>query len=204
MIRFAYLANIMGNPDESLVVELEAMSRELSSKNYAEQPEVFTNAVKFINSMETSPSCHRLATATLLRSCRSIRPPDERNEEDPGTVERLNKVKSIFAARLAVCELTDADAVIPRECNSLQIRENSDKGSVAKRFTTRTKYYKAHDELTEDGYNDSNLEVSSCLKALESRPQWWTSYSNARQNAVIMCEATRSEIEKGKLKLINL
>ena len=203
MIRYAYLVNMMENPDESLTVELEAMTRELSSKNHAEQPEIFTNAMKFISSMEASPSCHRLATTTLLRSCRSIRPPDDRSEENLGTVERLNRVKSLFAARLAVCELTDANAVIPRQCNSLQFREDSDKGSVMKRFTTRDKYYKAHDKVIEDDYNDSNLEVSSCLGALESRPQWWTSYSNARQNAVVMCEATRSEIEKGKLKFIN-
>lgn len=194
----------MGNPDESLAIELEAMGRELSSKKYAQQSEVLTNAMKFINSMETSPSCHRLATATLLRSCQSIRPPDDRSEEDTSTIERLNRVKSIFAARLAVCELTDANAVIPSQCNSLKTRENPAKSWVRKRFTTGENNFKAHEELAEDNYDESDLEVSNCLNALESRPQWWTSYSNARQNAVVMCEATRSEIEKGKLRSSNL
>lgn len=201
---YAYLVSVMENPDESLAVELEAMSRELSSKKYAEQSEVFTNAMKFINSMETSPSCHRLATATLLRSCKSIRPPDDRNEEDLSTIERLNRVKSIFAARLAVCELTDANAIIPSQCNSLQPRENFAGSWVRKRFTTGENGHKAYEELAEDYYDEPNLGVSSCLNALESRPQWWTSYSNARQNAVIMCEATRSEIEKGKLRSSSL
>jgi len=34
---------------------------------------------------------------------------------------------------------------------------------------------------------------------LESRPQWWISYSNARQNAVLMCHAARHEVEKDEM-----
>lgn len=179
------------------------MTREISSNKHAEQPEVFTNAINFINSMESSPSCYRLATANLLRSCRSIHPLDDSSGKPPSTVERLNRVKSMFAARLAVCELTDANAVIPQQCNSVQDRNHHREGSILKRLTTRAKYHKTYDDLNDDDdYGNSNLEVSNCLGALESRPQWWTSYSNARQNAVVMCEATRSETEKGKYMFI--
>ncbi|KAI9925205.1 hypothetical protein MW887_006125 [Aspergillus wentii] len=41
--------------------------------------------------------------------------------------------------------------------------------------------------------------LGSCLKSLESRPQWWTSYSNSRQNAVVICQAARVENEKEEL-----
>lgn len=42
-------------------------------------------------------------------------------------------------------------------------------------------------------------ELEACLKSLESRPQWWTSYSNSRQNAMVICQATRVEMEKEEL-----
>lgn len=38
-----------------------------------------------------------------------------------------------------------------------------------------------------------------CLRALESRPQWWTSYSNSRQNAMVICQAARIETEREEL-----
>ena len=41
--------------------------------------------------------------------------------------------------------------------------------------------------------------LEQCLKALESRPQWWTSYSNSRQNAMVICQASRIEVEKEEL-----
>lgn len=43
--------------------------------------------------------------------------------------------------------------------------------------------------------------IRECLQSLESRPQWWTSYSNSRQNAAIMCQAARADIEKGMLNI---
>jgi hypothetical protein len=41
--------------------------------------------------------------------------------------------------------------------------------------------------------------LEQCLKTLESRPQWWTSYSNSRQNALVICHASRIETEKQEL-----
>lgn len=41
--------------------------------------------------------------------------------------------------------------------------------------------------------------VEQCLKALESRPQSWTSYSNSRQNAMVVCQAAQIETEKEEL-----
>ena len=188
---------MMERADESLALELEAMTRGISSNSHTEKPDVITNAMKFITSMESSPSCHRLATATLLRSCRSIRP-NSNNQGKSDTADRLDRVKSIFAARLAVCELIDANAIIPHQCDSLKAQDHPEKSSILKRFTTSTTYHPKNEVLNQSE-DEPTLKLSSCLGALESRPQWWTSYSNARQNAVAVCEATRTEIEKGKI-----
>ncbi|GKZ81696.1 hypothetical protein AnigIFM56816_006218 [Aspergillus niger] len=42
-------------------------------------------------------------------------------------------------------------------------------------------------------------QLESCLRSLESRPQWWTSYSNSRQNAVVICQAARFENEREEI-----
>ena len=189
--------NTAGKADESLTLELEAMTRGIASKSGMDRPEVFSSAIRFISSMETSPSCHKLATVTLLRSCQSIHP-NSNQKGKAGVAERLDRVKSIFAARLAVCELIDANAAIPHQCNSLQVQVHLEKRSMLKRFTTSSSSNRENTVSNESG-DEPSLEISNCLGALESRPQWWTSYSNARQNAIAICEATRSEVEKGKV-----
>ena len=89
----------------------------------------------------------------------------------------MDDLKSVYATRLAICELRSAGAPIPPKCESFAPALNNDKG-------------KAYDK-------GDNRDLSHCLKSLESRPQWWTSYSNNKQNAIVMCRAARVEIEKG-------
>lgn len=120
----------------------------------------------------------------LLTSCQSLG-----SSETSGGAEiahTLDRVKSIYAARLALCELSGAGATIPLSCSSIRI---------------------ASDRI----YNESAMDptdiaddvaapiVEGCLRGLESRPQWWTSYSNSRQNAIVICQAARIEIEKEDL-----
>jgi hypothetical protein len=47
-------------------------------------------------------------------------------------------------------------------------------------------------------------DLEQCLRSLESRPQWWTSYSNNRQNAMIICQASRIETEKEEMLGLHL
>jgi len=155
------------------------------------RPDSFINALRIITSLETSPSCHRLATSTLIDSCRSLEA--DRAQRDASNLA-LDSVKSTFAARLAVCELQGASALIPHDCVVMTAKVQSSglkcmlpgKNCPAKGASTLLQ----HVEI-------SSNQVGKCLKALESRPQWWTSYSNARQNAVVICQAARAEVEKG-------
>ncbi|KAK5141615.1 hypothetical protein LTR04_002533, partial [Oleoguttula sp. CCFEE 6159] len=145
----------------------------------------------------TSPSCNRIATATLLNSCSSL---DAHGGADKSSTESiLDEVKSVYAARLAVCELTGAKATIPDQCSSFVPVERDGKRQGFGGFLRRKGRRSKATEYTADYDDITEVQLEQCLRALESRPQWWTSYSNARQNAVIMCQATRSEIEKDEL-----
>lgn len=155
------------------------------------RPETFTNALRIIGSLETSPSCHRIATSTLIDSCQLLEAIGESHDK-PNVA--LDSVKSIYAARLAVCELQGASALVPSECLIMVPRPQSN-GFKCMLPGRRCQDKKASGILQHPDV--SQRQIGKCLKALESRPQWWTSYSNARQNAVVICQAARSELEKG-------
>ena len=122
--------------------------------------------------MQSAPSCNRRATSSLLASCQSIEGPSSSAEI------KLDDLRSAYATMLAICELRSAGAPLPPDCGSFSMVLDSD----------QSKAYDNHDKR--------NLNL--CLKSLESRPQWWTSYSNNKQNAAVICQAARIDIEKGE------
>ncbi|KAI4120263.1 MAG: hypothetical protein LQ338_007140, partial [Usnochroma carphineum] len=153
------------------------------------QSHVYTQALQLLDSLRASPSCNRLAASTLIHSCQSI---DGSASEAEESQENL---KSIYAAQLAICEIKDAGSRPPGTCEpflpdrhlqlSRKLTEGSDQHGGAARPLMR--------------------KLGPCLQSLESRPQHWTSYSNNRQNAVVMCQAARIYIEKGRfIRLIRV
>lgn len=107
------------------------------------------------------------------------------------THETLDRIRSVYAARLAICELDGAGASVPSPCLPVTATPSTTKSRFG--FTAK---FKAANNGT-DSVPSELLE--QCLRALESRPQWWTSYSNNRQNAMVICQASRMEVEQEEL-----
>ncbi|KAL4922442.1 hypothetical protein BDW62DRAFT_197116 [Aspergillus aurantiobrunneus] len=149
--------------------------------------ELFTKALTLLESIKSSPSCNRIAATKLVTSCQSIgRTPD--TPGDSHTYLALENFRSLYAVRLAICELNGAGISIPPPCHPVNVLPPPRKGI----FGRHTK----NSPTTSDCDTVSKKELEPCLKSLESRPQWWTSYSNSRQNAIVICQASRSEIDK--------
>ena len=169
---------VKGPSEGGTATDLTALVRPSPTENSA----VYSEALRILTSMQASPSCHRLAASNLLNSCQSI-------EGAPSDTESsLDDVKAIYAAQLAMCEIFSAGSAIPQQCNPLNPQHE-------------TRGRRGFSGIASGGRQRSdnkhvNEQLSQCLQALESRPQWWTSYSNSRQNAVVMCRAARVEIEK--------
>jgi hypothetical protein len=144
----------------------------LLSPSFSGESAVYSHVINLLSSLQSAPSCNRLATSSLLNACQSIDGPPS------GVQSALNDVRSRYAAQLAVCELRDAGSDTPPFCDMIPSSGTGKAGAV-----------------NSDTFPRSQLEA--CLKSLESRPQWWTSYSNSKQNAVMLCQAARAEIEKG-------
>lgn len=150
-----------------------------------DQSGIYSQALQLLSSMQASPSCNRLAASTLLNSCQNI-------EGSTHYIEaNLDDIRSIYAAQLAMCEISSAGLTIPQECKPLQPVNQPPGLQDSQRHPSEGNVRPGIDKSV------GKRQLSQCLRLLESRPQWWTSYSNSRQNAMVMCQAARVDIEKG-------
>ncbi|KAJ5594944.1 uncharacterized protein N7459_001152 [Penicillium hispanicum] len=149
---------------------------------------IFDQAVQLLDSMKSSPSCHRVAATRLVASCQTL---GGKAPVDPNSHEALEQIRSVYAVRLAICELDDAGAAVPPPCLRLTVSPPPPSKNLF-RFTKP--------KVSDTGPDMFPRElVEQCLRSLESRPQSWTSYSNSRQNAVVICQAAQVETEKEEL-----
>jgi Tht1-like nuclear fusion protein len=149
--------------------------------------------VELLKTLNDKPACHKAATHQLITSCQSIRE-DAMNPRP--SVENLETTKSIFAARLAICELRDASARTPPQCAPIMTVSARIDMKISQNLSKSTTY--AAEQI-------SSGDLRACLKALESKPQSWTSYSNSRQYASMICDASRVDILKDEaLELFRL
>ena len=148
--------------------------------------EMYTEALSLLNSIQSAPSCNRLAASTLLTGCQSI------DGSASNAEVSIEHTKSVYAAQLAMCEIVSAGSAIPQQCKSLAPPK-----ATAGNEGLKTSGNAIQDENKSGKSSIASRQLGQCLQALESRPQWWTSYSNSRQNAVVMCKAAREDIAKG-------
>lgn len=169
------------------------------SRRHVRDTVSFQNALSTIEKLQRASSCHRLAGASLINSCRTL------EGEDSQRFVALERLESVFGARLAICELVEAHASVPDACQHLVPKQRN----RSRQF--RLFGYKR--DLDDDGLDSGSAfhyekpsegAVTQCLSALESRPQWWMSYSNGRQNAISICYATRSEVDRGGSLLMHI
>ncbi|CEO60488.1 hypothetical protein PMG11_05113 [Penicillium brasilianum] len=159
------------------------------TSNTRQPDSIFSEAVQLLESMSASPSCNRVAATRLVTSCQDL---GGKGNTDPERNQALDVIRSIYAARLAICELEGTGAVIPQPCVSVTVPIPSPSNSGFK-FFRRSKSMDCDETLL------PKKDLEQCLRSLESRPQWWTSYSNNRQNAMIICQASRIEAEKEEM-----
>ncbi|OKP13158.1 hypothetical protein PENSUB_1258 [Penicillium subrubescens] len=172
--------------DSNAVTYLTSSTRQRES--------VFTEAVQLLESMNSSPSCNRVAATRLVTSCQDL---GGKGNTDPHTNQALDQIRSVYAARLAICELEGAGAGVPQPCVPVTVPPPSPSASGF-RFFRRFRSMDCGEAIL------PKKDLEQCLRSLESRPQWWTSYSNNRQNALIICQASRIEAEKEEMLGLHL
>ncbi|KAJ4992009.1 nuclear membrane fusion protein Kar5 [Stagonosporopsis vannaccii] len=166
---------------------LDTLFQYSTSRNH----KVISQAVDFVVSMQTAPTCTRMAASHLMNECKLLEHAPDFAKSRPDAY--LDIVKTEYAAKLAVCELLSTqppgNASPPQHCDILV---PSSRACNKGRWWTQPQIIsdkQCYPDYTQQQY-------SRCLKTLQSLPQYWTSFSNARQNAVVMCQASRDAIER--------
>jgi hypothetical protein len=160
-----------------------------------QQHERLSEALQIIHPIQSGPRCHYQAALNLLNDCKFLETASADTKGD--SESNLDQVETVYAARLAVCELLSANVNIPPDCKVVMATKEA---CVKKRFGYASWFSQPeqpkHDKLCYPE-EPNPKQFKRCMKALFAQNQSWMSYSNARQNAVIMCHASRDVIEKG-------
>lgn len=169
-------------------VNVDALFQYTTSRNH----KVITQAVDFVVSMQTAPTCTRMAASHLMNECKLLEHAPDFAKSRPEAY--LDNVKTEYAAKLAVCELLSAQPSNPLPPLHCEILVPSAKACSKGGIWWHTKPEVMNDKQCYPEFKD--YQYTQCLKSLQSTPQFWTSFSNARQNAVVMCQASRDAIER--------
>ncbi|KAI9657842.1 MAG: hypothetical protein M1831_004078 [Alyxoria varia] len=162
------------------------------------QPQVFKRAIQITEDMQHESTCHKQAVLSLGSSCNKI---DVKGSEHNPDVNRLAEShEKLFGARLAVCEIAQAHVAIPKECNIMLPINSTENNHSWKRFWSpqpNTKPDWTYQPVSE-------VETVHCITALHRVVQFWTSYSNAKQSAVSLCQASRSDNQRGEYQALSV
>jgi hypothetical protein len=180
-----------------LTPDLSDLSAIELSSNKVRITEGMHTIIETMHKVEKLPSCQKLASQALLNTCSEI---DHATSlaTNKGIDVMLERSKSIYATRLAICELMDANANIPSSCSPFRPVEHASKFNGFRGFIVNGRFTKP----TTPRSSDDSRDLDQCSASLSSNPVWWTSYSNARQNAVLLCHSMRAELDKGRSRHI--
>lgn len=163
--------------------------------NHPAQPTPrYENVFDVVNAVHDMLPCNKIATSMLMNSC--LQPADN-------GAPLLEALGTLYGTRLAVCELFNARADIPASCKPLVPTPELVTKATVKSFIRNGML--TDPSLSFDAYDSATAAASQkCTKALYSKPQTWTSFSNSKQNSLAICQAMRVEIEKGQIAAISL
>ncbi|KAM0707764.1 hypothetical protein Q7P35_004413 [Cladosporium inversicolor] len=147
--------------------------------------------------LETAPYCNKMASSALIHTCATLKGD---NEAPDSMEDTLIEEKTLFAARFAVCELSDsADrSLVPADCASFILTESNIRQKGWFGYDSTTSHQKPVPRYPE--YDQATRQNRDrCVAALQNNPLTVISYSNAKQTAHQWCSIARVDIEKDKL-----
>ncbi len=154
----------------------------LNSK--AHKPDVYKHALIELQALKRKPSCNRLAAQMLMNDCEILEQLEGQDSESRQQVEnRLLDYIHSFASSLAICDLEAAQAVVPSSCE--RFREHS--------------LLKIAGQGGNQALHVTHDEISQCMSALATDHTSWTSWVSNRDRATLFCQASRLDVEKGKI-----
>jgi hypothetical protein len=199
LILLGIIPSIQGKVENAAITSMSANIDELVRrlvKNSVLDKEIYSKAVVVLENLHSAPDCHRMATFSLVDSCQALEPSESSDI-------MLADVREEYATRLAMCELSGAKAQTPPQCNDF-VPSPDHCAMSGQGFLARFRGQKpvAADASSLCYAETTQSQLKSCLYALHSKPQWWTSYSNAFNGVLIVCQASRASMERGEPSIL--
>lgn len=157
---------------------------DLLNLRYANDEAAQARVITLVDSLNEQPACHQGAAVQLITSCQSVK---QETINRKLSSEKLEQMKSIYAARLANCEQRQTGAADPLACSPIMAFSSvvhNDPSSELPKTSGRMSME-----------HISDAELTACVETLNSTPQSWTSYSNGRQQAESICDVSRTDVK---------
>lgn len=156
-------------------------------------------AIQVVEHHDSLPYCQKMAASSLIHSCATLQGRTSDEEETRRTSQdenaTLGEEKTLYAARLAVCELSDSKVPVPKQCTSFVPTKETTKKMGWFGYLPVPGVWKSIVKYP-DYEQATKRDRDACVKALYASNQAWHSYSNAGQDAVKLCHAVRGDIER--------
>jgi len=151
---------------------------DMEVKTMFDESPSYRKTMELIESRATAPPCSKFATMQLLQSCRFIKGGTSNGYD---TYDLLEEKKDIYAARMAMCEVSAGNVKIPPQCKPIASTPVRTLQQGQLEFVARK-------------------SVVACIQAYQVKPElWWTSYVSHRREASTMCSISRGDIEEAEL-----
>ena len=163
----------------------------LQTNREANQAAELKDTITFIDGLHSAPACTQLASSRLITDCSLLDNPTEFAKAYPNQV--LEDIQNEYALKLAVCEYVGVHHTHPNSPPNCQAFLPSKKACVKRSWLW------THSELSDDDIcypTTTKADLTQCLATMQSSPQMWTSYSNARSRAMNICHLSRQHIDK--------
>ncbi|TLD03964.1 hypothetical protein PgNI_11400 [Pyricularia grisea] len=146
--------------------------------------DLYADALRQLQQLESEPLCHRIAARLLVTNCQLLDGKDEATVlTDSGRL--IRDFVEAYAVSLAICDLERGDFHIPSECSPF--REPAlIKVSAQRDFSLHV----------------SSSQIQACISGLKSPDSAWGTYISYRHKALQFCEAARADQEKTQNILI--
>jgi hypothetical protein len=151
----------------------------------ADEGNQYAESITHLDSLRSTPTCFEIATA-LTNYCHSVGVDSEHVKDRAVELENSRK---LFAIRLAFCELKPANPSLPAQCSA-----------IISSGDTKEHWYQRKSQVNETFAPPKTVDL--CLDAVyrvKDHSEWWTSYSNNKQNVDAWCHLSRVAIEKEEM-----
>lgn len=147
--------------------------------------DLYADALRQLQQLESEPLCHRIAARLLVTNCQLLDGKDEATVlTDSGRL--IRDFVEAYAVSLAICDLERGDFHIPSECSPF--REPAlIKVSAQRDFSLHV----------------SSSQIQACISGLKSPDSAWGTYISYRHKALQFCEAARADQEKSRFTFMS-